>query len=128
MLGGLAAIALTACGGSVNVHPVAPAGSQQLVSRGRVDSPLTNMQNHVGCLRKDGLPVAQFGPTRLQIGAGLGAPTVEFEPTTGIAQGQQIQGTAQGAEVIGSALLYPHQASEAELGKIETCLAKGVKG
>jgi hypothetical protein len=30
--------------------------------------------------------------------------------------------------VIGSALLYPHQASDSELKKIEDCLAQGVKG
>jgi hypothetical protein len=30
--------------------------------------------------------------------------------------------------VIGSALLYPNQASDAELNQIETCLAQGVSG
>jgi hypothetical protein len=48
-------------------------------------------------------------------------------PTAGIAEGQQIQGKAQGAEVIGAALLYPNHASGVELTVIENCLGQGVK-
>ena len=55
-------------------------------------------------------------------------PTVSLQPTPGDAQGVQIDGQAQGAEVIGSALLYPNQASDELLTKVETCVAKGVQG
>jgi hypothetical protein len=79
-------------------------------------------------MQQDKLPVQLVGPTGMQIGPLPGGPTVEFEPTPGTAQGIQINGQAQGAEVIGSALLYPHTASDAELKLIETCLAKGVSG
>ncbi len=48
-------------------------------------------------------------------------------PTAGIAEGQQIEGKAQGAEVIGAALLYPNHASGGELTVIENCLGQGVK-
>ncbi len=34
----------------------------------------------------------------------------------------------QGAEVIGSALLYPNAASDSELSKVEACIAQGVSG
>jgi hypothetical protein len=128
LLCGLAAIALAACGGSVDVHPVAPAGSTKLVSRGRVDDARTMRSNHLACLRKDHLPAQEVGPTGIQIGTLPAGPTVVFAPTPGIAQGQQIQGTEQGAEVIGSALLYPNQASDSELSKIESCLSLGVSG
>jgi hypothetical protein len=53
---------------------------------------------------------------------------VSFEPTPGDAQGVQIQGEAQGAEVIGSALLYPNQAPDSLLSTVEGCVAKGVSG
>jgi hypothetical protein len=53
---------------------------------------------------------------------------VQFQPTPGDAQGVQIHGRAQGAEVIGSALLYPNQASAALLSNVESCVAKGVQG
>jgi hypothetical protein len=53
---------------------------------------------------------------------------VVFTPTPGAAQAAQIQAQAQGAEVIGSALLYPAQASDSELSQIETCLAQRVQG
>jgi hypothetical protein len=34
----------------------------------------------------------------------------------------------ESAEVIGSALLYPNQAPDGLLQKVESCVAKGVKG
>ena len=55
-------------------------------------------------------------------------PTVSFEPTPGDAQGIQIHGQAQGAEVIGSALLYPNQAPSQLLTQVENCVAQGVSG
>ena len=49
--------------------------------------------------------------------------------TAGLAEGLQLQGvrSAQGAEVIGAALLYPHQAPDWQLAAIENCLSVGVK-
>ena len=114
----LAALALSACGTSVQ---------PQTGSRGRVDDPRNHNPNRVACLRAAHLPVTQFGPTGLQIGALPAGPTVIFAPTLGASQADQILGRSQGAEVIGTALLFPHQASDAELSTIETCLAKGVK-
>ena len=64
----------------------------------------------------------------MQIGTAPSGPTVAFEPTPGDAQGVQIHAQAQGAEVIGSALLYPNQASDALLQKVEDCVAQGVSG
>ena len=63
-----------------------------------------------------------------QVGTAPSGPTVSFEPTPGDAQGVQIQGEAQGAEVIGSALVYPNQASDNLLTVVEDCVAKGVSG
>lgn len=98
--------------------------------RGVVDSPITTKNNHLKCLQQQHLPVQEVGATGLQIGALPSGPTVVFAPTPGAAQALQIQGvrSAQGSEVIGQALLYPHQAGDGELKKIETCLAKGVSG
>ena len=125
----LAALALALAGcGAVKVQPTAPAGSTKLVSRGKIDSPLTSVHNHLGCMRDAHLAVQLVSPTKLQIGAARSGPTVVFTPTAGAAQAQQIDGNAQGAEAIGSALLYPNQASDAELTAIEDCLARGVQG
>jgi hypothetical protein len=68
-------------------------------------------------------------PTRLQVGgpAPAGA-TIVFASTPGAAQADQIIGSAQGAEVIGSALVYPNQAPDSLLNGIEACLAQGVQG
>lgn len=126
-LSSLAAIALSACG-AVAVHPAAPVAGSRLVSRGQIDDPRTTKNNHVQCLRSHHLPVQEIGLTKLQIDTPPAGPRVVFTPSAGSAQGMQIQGATQGAEVIGSALLYPDQASDTELKDVETCLAQGVKG
>jgi hypothetical protein len=116
-------LALGACGGSISVKPAAG-------SRGRVDDPRTTQTNHVKCLRDKHLSVQEVGRTGLQIGAAPAGPRVVFAPTPGAAQYDQMSGNSayQGAEVIGSALLYPNQGSESELNTVEDCLAKGVTG
>jgi hypothetical protein len=121
------AVALAGCG-SVRVQPTTPSGSATLASRGRVDSPLTDMHNHLGCIRGAHLPVQVVDRVKLQIGPAPAGPTVLFTATAGAAQDYQIEGKAQGAEVIGTALLYPNQGSPAELSSIEACLDEGVQG
>jgi hypothetical protein len=123
----LAALAVGGCG-AVKVQPGAGSSSSRLTSRGRVDSPLTNMHNHVACLKQGHLAVRELSPTSLQVGPAPGGPTVVFAATPGAAQADQIQAQAQGAEVIGAALLYPHQGSPSELSVLEACLDQGVQG
>ena len=97
--------------------------------RGQIDSPLTTSPDRVTCLRAAHLPVRSVGPTTLQIGSLPTGATVKFEPSPGVAEGLQLQGVrlAQGAEVIGAALLYPRQAPDSEVTAIENCLSVGVK-
>jgi hypothetical protein len=97
--------------------------------RGQVDSPLTNDPNRVACLRAAHLHVQEVGRTTLQIGPLPAGATIRFQPTAGLAEGLQLQGVrwAQGAEVIGAALLYPHHAPDWQLTAIENCLGAGVK-
>ena len=126
-----AALALAACGSTTKPE----AGHVQLTAgeragRGVIDDPRTK---HMKCLQQNHLPVVRTvsGPERLpgmQIGALPAGPTVTFEPTPGAAQQAQISGTVQGAEVIGSALLFPNQASDKELKVVEDCMALGVTG
>jgi hypothetical protein len=123
----LVAVALAGCG-AIQVKPASPAGSSKLASRGKVDDPRTSKTNHVECLRRQGLAVREVGSTDLQIGTTPEGPSVTYTPTPGAAQADQIEGLVPGAEVIGSALVYPHQAPDAELAKIETCVTAGVSG
>ncbi len=121
------ALAVSACGSSGGV-PATPAAG-----RGKVDDPRTTKNNHVACLRKDGFTVTKLtlgGLPSLQIGSPPSGPTVMFTATAGIAQGAVMQGLkyAQGAEVIGSALLFPNQGTSSALNKIENCLSQGVNG
>jgi hypothetical protein len=125
---GFVALALSACGSVAKPVAGGPGVATRPGTRGKIDDPRTTKTNHVACLRQDGLQVAEVGNVDLQIGTPPGGPLVHFEPTAGQAQGAQIAGTVQGAEAIGSALLYPNQGSDAELSKIEACLAQGVTG
>jgi hypothetical protein len=124
----LAALVLSACGTSAK--PIA--GTKGILTNpanhGQIDDPRVGQGNHIACLQAAHLPVLEVGTSDLRIGTAPGDPTVHFNPTPGGAQELQIDGKAQSAEVIGSALLYPHQASDSELRQIEDCLAKGVKG
>jgi len=117
---GLAAILLCGCGAAV----------KQQQGRGKLDSPLTYPQNHLKCLRNDPFTVQKLGRYGLQIGQPPAGPQVWLQSTPGSAQSQQIQGVlaAQGAEVIGSAQVYPNGASDGEMKKIELCFSQGVSG
>lgn len=95
---------------------------------GKRDDPRTDNPNRVACLHNHRLPVQLVGQTGIQIGPLPSGPTIAFAPTPGGAQHLQITGQAQGAEVIGAALLYPHGGTDAELNAIETCLSQSVTG
>lgn len=117
----LSALLLSACGSET----APPQG------RGKIDNPRTAYSNHIDCLHQAKLAVSSTtveGLPGLQVGVAPSGPTIAFEPTPGQAQGVQITGKVQGAEVIGSALLYPNAASDAALKTVERCLAVGVKG
>jgi hypothetical protein len=127
---GLAALALAACGASTKPLAGTPNISHAPGIHGKVDDPRTNKPNHVACIEASHLTVKLIGQTDMRIGSGAGGPYVHFAPTDGAAQADQISGVPkfQGAEVIGSALLWPNAGSSSELKAIETCLAQGVSG
>jgi hypothetical protein len=91
----------------------------------KIDDP---RPKHLACLKQHNLPVSEPGPTEIQVGPTGVGPLIAFTPTPGNAQADQIEGKDPGAEVIGSALLYPNQGTESELQTIETCTALGVSG
>jgi hypothetical protein len=121
---GFVAVVLSACGAKSN--PAAGTIPPTATSAGhaKIDDPRTK---HVTCLRQHQVPVTEVGRVWLQINA-PGSPKVLFTPTPGAAQSLQINGQDPGAEVIGSALLYPEQASDKVLSTVEDCLDQGVKG
>jgi hypothetical protein len=123
--GALLALALSACGTSSKPVAGTPAVSVQHPGRGKVDDPRTK---HLKCLRQHHVQAVKVGQTVLQIGTPPSGPTVTFAPTPGAAQREQIEGQVENAEVIGSALLVPNQASDKQLKVIEDCIAEGVTG
>jgi hypothetical protein len=127
---GLVALSLSACG--TTSKPEAGTPAAMVRSHKGVDDP---RKKHIVCLRQAGVPVhpeqtvvAGQNLPGFQVLSAPQGPTVSFEPTPGDAQGLQIDGQAQGAEVIGSALLYPNDASDSLLAKVEKCVAQGVSG
>jgi hypothetical protein len=123
---GLAALSLSACGTTSKPE----AGSAKAIAKThqQVDDP---SKKHIVCLQQEHIPVQRIttgGLPGLQVETAPSGPTVVFDQTPGTAQAMQIEGKAQGAEVIGAALLYPNQASEKLLQKVEDCVAQGVTG
>jgi hypothetical protein len=127
---GLSVLSLSACGTASKPE----AGTAKAIAKSHqgLDDPRTK---HVLCLQQEHIavrlkPVTVAGRVLhgFQVGTAPSGPTVAFEATPGTAQGVQIQGESQGAEVIGSALLYPNRASDQLLSKVEGCLALGVSG
>jgi hypothetical protein len=123
--GALVAVVLVGCG--TTAKPIAGTVPPTATTEGhaRIDDPRTK---RITCLRQHKFRVAKIGQTWLQIGALPNGPRVDFKPTPGAAQYAQIDGQVAGAEVIGSALLYPDQASDKELQIVEDCIAQGVQG
>jgi hypothetical protein len=127
VLAGVAAAMLGGCASSFKsvAGSATPASSTKPLGRGVVDhAPLP----HFNCIRAAGLPVVQVGSTALQVGALPAGPTIVFDADPNTAESEQIKVTAPGAEVIGAALLYVHQAPDAELKTLEGCLDRGVAG
>ncbi len=129
---GLFAVALfvSACG--IQASPVA--GTRHL-SRTPGDHSYVNDPRtpFLHCLRSEGWKITKFdlGPGKLrslQLDAKPDGPTVVFEPTPGIAEGDQMKGEVEGAEVLGSALIYPNRTSDRNMIRVESCLAIKVKG
>ena len=125
----LAAMSLSACG--VKAKPVAGSQAADTYSKQHFFSALTK---HEQCLTQEHI---KWHVTRLrnhptiptiQVMTRPSGPTIEFQATPGAAQDVQIKGLSQGAEAIGSALLYPNQATDKLLNKVEPCISKGVTG
>ncbi len=126
-LSGMAASALAGCGSSFKsvLGSSVPAATAKPIGYGVVDqAPLP----HTKCLRGEGLPAVRVGPASIQVGALPSGPTIHFAPDPNAAEAEQIEGQAQGAEVIGASVLYVNGASDAELKKVEACLVQGVAG
>lgn len=126
VLGAGALLFLAGCGGDATRGPEqaggpvgsgqqgggTPAGAQAYDPR---STPLT-------CVTGARLPGRRIGPADFEVGRpGIG-PLVHYVATEGAAEDQQLKGRAEGAEVIGRALLYTRQATESELHTVERCL------
>jgi hypothetical protein len=127
---GLSAALVAACG--IKAKPIA--GTQHISLAPGNHAKVDNARaKHVKCLKqhhyrvREYLTVGQRLPA-IQVGTLPVGPTIIYESTPGIAQGVQIKGQAQAAEVIGSSLLYPNGASDHELTVVENCASIGVTG
>jgi hypothetical protein len=121
------ALALSACGSSTK--PVAGTPQAAAQAKKGLNDP---RPTHIKCLRADHVTdIHEYysaGRPAFQVGTRPSGPTVVFEATPGMGQGVQISGSDQGAEIIGSALVFPNDASAKLAHKFETCVALGVSG
>jgi hypothetical protein len=121
------ALALSACGSTTK--PVAGTPQAAAQAKKGLNDPRTT---HIACLRADHVTdIHEYysaGRPAFQVGTRPSGPTVVFEATPGMGQGVQISGSDQAAEIIGSALVFPNDASAKLDHDVETCVALGVSG
>jgi len=122
----LAAVSLSGCG--LASKPVAGSVQAATVAKHELADPRTK---HVKCLKTDHIAYTEKqlgGYPAIQIGSPPGGPVAEFTKTPGAAQNVQMEGNSEGAMVIGSALVFPNQASDALMKKVDACMTLGVSG
>ena len=121
------ALALSACGSTTK--PVAGTPQAAAQAKKGLNDP---RPKHIACLRSDHVTdIHEYttdGRPAFQVGTKPSGPTVVFEATPGMGQGVQISGSDQGAEIIGSALVFPNDAPAKLDHEVETCVALGVSG
>ncbi len=77
----------------------------------------------IACLTEDkDLEAREEGKNAVLVGDPETGPRIVFYLTSGQAEAAQFEGDGEGAEQIGSALLFVRQASEDLLGDVEDCL------
>jgi hypothetical protein len=122
------AMSLSACG----VASKPEAGSAQAATKSAQQLKSADPRTkHVKCLAKDHIPYTlytQDGHPSIQVRSRPTGPTIEFLVSPGAAQERAITGSAQAAEVIGSALVYPNQAPNPLMATVEKCMTIGVTG
>jgi hypothetical protein len=76
------------------------------------------------CLEEEGIDAQLQGEDEIVIGEGPGAPRIQFFLTAGESEAAQFEGDGEGAEQIGSALLYVESGDDDLLEDVENCLAE----
>src|SRR5438105_13165265 len=106
----LASCALTACGlGSNSAAPRKDTSDKRAGA--------------MSCFKDKGVAARLQGDNGIVIGSGPQAPHVQFFLTAGESEAASFEGHGEGAEQIGSALLYVGHGSDDLLKNVETCLA-----
>lgn len=122
----LVAVSLSGCG--VASKPEAGSAQAATAAKHALADPRTK---HIRCLKAAHIPYTEGiagGYPSIQIGHAPSGPLAEFTKTPGAAQNVQMEGKSQGAMVIGSALVFPNQASDAFMQKVDKCMTEGVSG
>jgi hypothetical protein len=126
---GLMALLIGACG--IQKKPIAGTAHVNKApgSHTKWDDPRKGREK---CLRKHHIRgryyFAAGGDPAIQVGTAPTGPTIIFEPTPAFAEGLQIEGKTQAAEIIGAAVIYPNQAKSHLMKLVENCMAVGVPG
>lgn len=88
------------------------------------DGPASNdkREEAVTCLREKRLEARLLAGDGVQVGDPASGTRIKFFLTAGEAQAAQFKGRGEGAEQIGSALLFVRESSDAVLEDVESCL------
>lgn len=126
LLAGVVATLVGGCGGSSG-RPDKPPRPGNLGTQGSPSPQSTGFDpagDLVNCLRAAHITSHRTGPTEVLVDPPEAGVRVVFAGTIGEADFAQLRGKAEGAQVIGRALLYVGTASDDQLSKVEKCVNK----
>lgn len=113
----LAAVVLAGCG---SADPGPPTGSAVPTPQRPVA--LDAGGGFVGCLEGAKIPVKRTGPQEIQVGDPAQKMHVFVAQTSGQADLDQLQGRAEGAEVVGNLEFFTGNGTEGAIQAIEGCV------
>lgn len=122
----LAVVALAGCGADAAPDPPRAGilGGSQRAGTGariRVRRPFDPVPSLLRCLRESKVRGARRRNEEVMVGPAAQGLRIRFLATGGVAETAQLEGRAEGAEVLGRALLYPGRAPERILKRVEDC-------
>ncbi len=76
----------------------------------------------LACLHQHAIAASAIGADQIAVVGGPAAPRIRFVAAPSVAETMELQAQAEGAERIGSALLYVNGGSDRQLQTLEDCL------
>ncbi len=116
----IAALVLAGCG---SVRQPSQSGGESATRGGAYGfKPYQPRDKLLKCLRRKGVEAVAVGQDSIQFLPLPGAPRIVMAATPDAATALQVRGRSEGAQLMGSALVFANQATKRQIEQIQDCL------